>query len=211
MDGYSSSFFSPLDNPLENPGDPFVSTNSVPPPSQANPPETCDDLDSEELSPSSTLWDQDLQQSAWLWTPGEEDHKLFMSDALQVPATALLSGDEVPMLSSVPPAITTVTRDKMLAKTLSLYEPKDNARIIAAFPSLDLLNHLLRSYFIRHNDSSYSWNHMPTFDPNQELLELVIGIVTAGAFDSDKLEVQKLGHALHDVHRKLNGVLVCVA
>jgi hypothetical protein len=80
--------------------------------------------------------------------------------------------------------------------------------MLSCFPSLELLNNLTDNYFACVASDTDSWLHAPTFDPNNEIPELLLSVITAGALQPNVTELKPLGLAFWEINFSLGSRLV---
>lgn len=93
------------------------------------------------------------------------------------------------------------SRDKLLAIILKTCDATNLGRVVASFPSTDLLDDFLQCFFAKETPRQDSFIHVPTFNPNRIRAELLGAIVAAGAVSTDIKALQKLGHAITEAIR----------
>ncbi|KAK5000649.1 hypothetical protein LTR66_000561, partial [Elasticomyces elasticus] len=93
------------------------------------------------------------------------------------------------------------SRDKILALVLSTCKPANVTRIVAAFPSLELLNILLQYYLTSTSCNAQSWLHMSTLSLDSMRPELLTVLIAAGAVMTPDTSIRKLGYALQEALR----------
>lgn len=91
-------------------------------------------------------------------------------------------------------------RDNLLRLAMGIN--KASSRLsVSTFPSLELLNNLLRAFFAQEHETLASSVHCPTFSCQEARPELLMGIICAGASAIPGSQVQKLGFVLQEVSR----------
>ena len=106
------------------------------------------------------------------------------------------------------PALQASTRNRLIATILPLYNNNHLAHILSCFPSLELLNNLTENYFACAVSDTDSWLHAPSFDPNNEIPELLLSVITAGALQPNVTELKQLGLAFWEINFSLGSRLV---
>lgn len=151
-------------------------------------------------------------RSPWLWTPAPQDHILSDQDHLTLDVEDIpspLTNRSPGLLPNIPscgiPVIDTGLRDKMFYLISSMHKYTNRA---PSFPSLNILNHIIEAFFIRHSYQIDHWIHVPTISLKDVHPEFIIALVTAGTTVIAVPEIWKLGLVLQDVIRVTVGELV---
>ncbi|EXK78647.1 hypothetical protein FOQG_16683 [Fusarium oxysporum f. sp. raphani 54005] len=141
-----------------------------------------------------------FKRSPWLWTPANQDHAYAEGRELALDETQVLQSSTLPYTrqsSFRAPSITQVAaRDEMLSMVLKF---STSSFKIRSFPSLSLLNSFMQAFFVRQNDSSDSWIHVGSFNPDAGKSEHLAGIVAAGSALFAVPNVWKMGLALQEI------------
>ncbi|KAJ5055114.1 hypothetical protein J3E72DRAFT_231447 [Bipolaris maydis] len=170
-------------------------------PLSAVPPER-DDMS--EADRNLSMGESAYKQSFLLWTPREgEGWSAKIADlllALDEMMSASVSADlQQHTLVHLQPS----TRYRILSLVLSFTDSADHCRLLSSFPSIRVLEYLLSMELAEQSREADCWLHVPSFDPNTASMELVIGLIAAGAFRSDSAVFLKFALALHELHREL--------
>lgn len=141
-----------------------------------------------------------FKKSPWLWTPVRHDHAYAEGSQLSVNEVQVMESPEMQELSGaddmLPKMMDSATRDEMLSLVLKF--SSSNVRI-RSFPSFRLLNILMQAFFVKENASVTPWLHTATFDPDSVRVELLAGIVAAGAILFAVPNIWKMGLALQEI------------
>ncbi|EOA83387.1 uncharacterized protein SETTUDRAFT_94626, partial [Exserohilum turcica Et28A] len=157
-----------------------------------------------ETNEGLSLSENAYKQSFLLWTPTEGETWLAKTADL----SPTLDGELSACVSSNPQQHALVrlepsTRYRILSSILSIAGSANHQRILSSFPSLEVLEYLLSRELAEHSQEADSWLHIPSFDPNTACTELVLGLVIAGAFRTDRAIFLKFALALHELHQHL--------
>lgn len=151
-------------------------------------------------------------RSPWLWTPAHKDHLLNNQENLAVDeeniATTLTPGSSISFpgtQSDEFPSIDARLRDRMfyLVSTMNKFTHR-----VPDFPSLDILNHVIRAFFIRQSYQVDNWIHLPTLSVKDAHPEFLLALVTAGSTVISIPAIWKMGLVLQDVVRITIGDMV---
>ena len=144
-----------------------------------------------------------FERSPWLWTPTQKDQALNENNALSVDEQSIHS-----VLTPDSPAATLDEfvhccidirmRDQMLGLIFTL---QTGSKQVPSFPSLDLLNSIIKVYFVQQRLRVDHLIHAGTFDPNKTLPHLLLAIISAGSTVISTPVIWKLGLALQEVVR----------
>ena len=141
------------------------------------------------------------QKSIWQWKPVQQDH----AHAEQVNLS--LSCKDMQILEPqhgpdvLDQTLEQTSRDKILAMLLSVCKPSNISRVVASFPSAELLDSLMHSFFRSEVHRTDSWIHLPTFSVQSQRPELNGIVVAAGAVLSSVPALRKLGFAIQEAVR----------
>jgi hypothetical protein len=144
-----------------------------------------------------------FQKSLWQWKPGQQDGNHAEQANLSLPIKDMQSLDLRSGPDVLDQTLEQMSRDQILAMLLSRCKPANMARIVESFPSAELLNSLMHSFFrfeVRRTDS---WIHIPTFRVQSQRPTFNGMVVAAGAVLSGVPALRKLGFALQEA--------VCIA
>lgn len=135
------------------------------------------------------------------WTPIHSDHGYADQANLSVPKS-IDSPDTINIGSkALPERLSSSSRDIIFGMVLKICRKANLGRIMRSFPSTELLDSLLQSFFKSHAAQVDSWIHAPTFKPNDEGPEILTAIAAAGAVQSSIPTIRKLGYALMEIVR----------
>jgi len=154
-----------------------------------------------DMSSGITAGAEAYQKSVWRWRPAQQDHGHAEQVNLSVPSRDLRLLESHHCPDGLERRLEQNSRDKILAMLLSGCEPKNVSRVVASFPSADLLDSLMQNFFRSEVYRTDSWIHLPTFRPQNQRPELNSIIVAAGAVLSTVPTVRKLGFALQEAVR----------
>ncbi len=157
---------------------------------------------------SISLGTQAFKESLWLWTPAAEDHGYAEQTNLSLPFESVTS--ETAGVDTTFPCeqLSQAARDSILAMVLSTCEAATFPRVVACFPSAELLTNLLRNYISFHNRQEVSWIHPATLRVNDESAGFLGGLICSGAVLSRVPELRKLGFAIQEALRLSTATLV---
>ena len=93
-------------------------------------------------------------------------------------------------------------RDRILAMMLRITSGAASKRIVASFPSLDILRDLIHHALIDMRERQVgNFIHVPSFDMDKQRPELLGAIIAYGSVTSPSPAVRKFGYALQEVIR----------
>lgn len=144
--------------------------------------------------------EQAFRESMWLWDPSMEDSSVSDQIHLTLPGYQSIEDHqarEIDMESQ----LSAVSRDKLLLMILGTCEPRVQRQVVSCFPSMNFLSPLLADFKIRHSHQISPWIHFVTIDLENECEEFVAALICAGAVDSRRPEVRRLGMALQEAAR----------
>ncbi len=151
-------------------------------------------------------------RSPWLWTPAHKDRILNNRENLAIDEENITTTLTPRSLTSLPeiqnddlPSIDSRLRDRMfyLVSTMDKF-----SQHIPDFPSLDILNHVIRAFFIRQSYQVDIWIHLPTFSVKDAYPEFLLALVTAGSTVISVPAIWKMGLVIQDVVRVTIGDMV---
>ncbi|KAE8164337.1 hypothetical protein BDV40DRAFT_298596 [Aspergillus tamarii] len=152
----------------------------------------------------STPNDRSMQRLRWHFVPEPHDHGYAEHSNLLLPAHAdqnstprnLIRVDSYSNAESLDLA----SRDKILSIFLSqMKHPISQATL--SFPSVELLDTLIRYFLTSPTSNAKSWIHLATFTPKQTRPELLLAMAAMGAVLTPDPSLQKLGFAMQEVVR----------
>lgn len=143
-----------------------------------------------------------FERSPWLFTPTPNDHALndqanLTVDENSIPA-ALSPSDEISHSDHIHCCIDSNTRDKILSLLLSMRRDINQVR---TFPSLDLINNIIRIFFTQELLRTHCLIHTGTFYSSKSLPQLLLAIIALGASYISVPSIWKMGVALQEVVR----------
>ena len=93
-------------------------------------------------------------------------------------------------------------RDRILAMMVRITSGAASNRIVASFPSLDILRDLIHHALIHMRERQIgNFIHFPSFDMNKQRPELLGAIIAYGSVTSPSPAVRKFGYALQEAIR----------
>lgn len=137
------------------------------------------------------------------WRPVHEDHGFVDQENLSVPQS--IDSPESRTASSrqvLSERLPQSSRDLIFGMILEGSRQVDMTRIMKSFPSTNLLDSLIQSFFELHQQQIDAWVHGPTFQPSQEDPETLAAFAASGAVRSTVPTIRKLGYALMEVVRR---------
>lgn len=137
------------------------------------------------------------------WRPAHEDHGFADQENLSVP-TSIDSPESRTTASRqiLSERLSQSSRDLIFGMVLEASRRVDMTRIMKSFPSANLLDSLVQSFFELHQQQIDTWVHGPTFRPSQEDPETLAAFAASGAVRSPVPTLRKLGYALMEVVRR---------
>lgn len=152
-----------------------------------------------------------FKRSPWLFNPRHLDHALQDGENLTLDegSISVLTPNSSGLTPNVPscgfPTISSGTRDKMfyLVATMDKYTNR-----IIDFPSVNVINHVVEAFFIRHTYQVDNWIHIPSVSLSEFIPELGLAMVIAGSTVIAVPTIWKMGLVLQDVVRVKLGELV---
>jgi Zinc finger, C2H2 type len=151
-------------------------------------------------------------RSPWLYTPAQRDCVLRDGEDLTLDEdsiTSALTPRSTGLTPNIPscgfPTIVPVMRDRMyyLVSTMNRYTSR-----VPDFPSLDVINHVVEAFFVRHTYQVDNWIHIPSIAHPDVIPELGLALVIAGSTLTSVPAIWKMGLVLQDVVRVKLGELV---
>ncbi|KFY28340.1 hypothetical protein V491_00522 [Pseudogymnoascus sp. VKM F-3775] len=151
-----------------------------------------------------------FKRSPWLWTPQQLDRTLQDGENLTLDEGSIsaLTPNSPGLTPDIPncgfPTISPGTRDKMfyLVATMDKYTNR-----VIDFPSVNVINHVVEAFFIRHNYQVDNWIHIPSVSLFEFIPELGLAMVVAGSAVIAVPAIWKMGLVLQDVIRVKLGEL----
>lgn len=145
-----------------------------------------------------------FRSSLWCWTPARADTASIDQHNLTVQPCDMSSPSTqfVYTMHGNTDCIDTAIRDKIVAMILSTTSRSSFSKVMSSFPSVELLNNLVHSFFASHIAQSDTWIHIPTLKLGRQRAVLLGSIISAGAVLSTSLTIRKLGFAIHEAVRQ---------
>ncbi|KAH9218661.1 hypothetical protein DL95DRAFT_434210 [Leptodontidium sp. 2 PMI_412] len=150
-------------------------------------------------------------RSPWLWTPAHKDRLLNDQDNLAVDeeniSSTLTPGSTISIPGSQSyesPSIDARLRDRMFSLVCNMNK---FIQRVPDFPSLDILNHVIRAFFVKQSYQVDNWIHIPTLSAADSHPEFLLALVAAGSTVISIPAIWKMGLVLQDVVRITIGEL----
>ncbi|KAL2066177.1 hypothetical protein VTL71DRAFT_2248, partial [Oculimacula yallundae] len=150
-------------------------------------------------------------RSPWLWTPAHKDRFLNDQENLAVDEEHIPSTLTPGSIISIPgsqsyesPSIDNRLRDKMFSLICRINNP---TQTVPNFPSLDILNHVIRAFFVRQSYQVENFIHVPTFSTADSHPEFLLALIASGSTVISVPAVWKMGLVIQDVVRITVGEL----
>ncbi|PVH82824.1 hypothetical protein DL98DRAFT_413922, partial [Cadophora sp. DSE1049] len=152
-------------------------------------------------------------RSPWLWTPAQKDRILNDQDkwVLAVDeeniSTTLTPGSTISIpgcQSYESPSIDARLRDRMFYLVCNMNKFTQG---VPDFPSLEILNHVIKAFFVKQSYQVDNWIHVPTLSAAESHPEFLLALVTAGSTVISVPAIWKMGLVLQDVVRVTIGDL----
>ncbi|KAB8255737.1 hypothetical protein BDV32DRAFT_161621 [Aspergillus pseudonomiae] len=148
--------------------------------------------------------DRSMQRLRWHFVPEPQDHGYAEHNNLLLPADAeqnstprnFIGMDSYCNAESLDLA----SRDKILSIFLSQMK-HPISQVTLSFPSVELLDILIRYFLTSPTSNAKSWIHLATFTPKQTRPELLLAMAAMGAVLTPDPSLQKLGFAMQEVVR----------
>jgi len=160
---------------------------------------------------------QAYRDSIWCYNPSQKDQwKLKVAQLSNSPNSIddLASEVQSPLDRSDGPAsiaISDDTRNTVTALLISLLDhnsSKEIAYFMSTFPSAELLTIFMNRFLADHAKDIDAYIHVPTFNPNKQTPELLLGMIASAALSCSHLRVHNFGSSLHDAQFELSARLV---
>ncbi|KAI0536014.1 fungal-specific transcription factor domain-containing protein [Xylaria digitata] len=156
-------------------------------------------------SPIAIVRSNAFRNSPWRFQPDAHDHYGAEEHNLSLPAA---TGDhptpesqfvlEKRMIAS---KLGVVSRDRLLAIVVDNCRPQNLSKVVASFPSLELLDTLIQFYITSPITRSASFFHLASFDLSLKRAELLAAVAAAGAVLTLDSALTKLGYAIQECVR----------
>ncbi|KAL4981372.1 hypothetical protein BDW68DRAFT_192991 [Aspergillus falconensis] len=147
-----------------------------------------------------------MQHLRWRFVPAPQDHgyceheNLLLHTDTSASTLTPQSIDEINSRSATERNLDLSSRDKILGIVLSQMKHPVSA-VLSSFPSVQLLDSLIRYYLTAPFSSAHSWIHRGTFSPQKICPELLLAMAAAGAVLTPDPSLRKLGFAMQEVVR----------
>ena len=134
------------------------------------------------------------------WLPTKKDHAFVDQHNLSICKNDAESPDTKLKLDRriLSASLDQAARDRILAMVLESCDPANVSQAVTAFPTVELLDDLMQSFFNLHCSQVDSWIHLASFSPNSQKPELLAAVVATGAVYTGIKAVQKLGFAIRE-------------
>lgn len=134
------------------------------------------------------------------WQPAEQDHAFADQHNLSICKNDAESPDTKLKLDrrTLSASLDQAARDQILAIVLESCDPANVSQAVTAFPTVELLDDLMQSFFNLHCSQVDSWIHLASFSPNSQKPELLAAVVATGAVYTGVKALQKLGFAIRE-------------
>lgn len=134
------------------------------------------------------------------WLPTKEDHAFTEQHNLSICMNDAESPDKKLKLDRriLSASLDQAARDQILAMVLECCGPTNVSQAVTAFPTIELLDDLMQSFFNQHCSQVDSWIHLASFSPNSQRPELLAAMVATGAVYTGIKALQKLGFAIRE-------------
>jgi hypothetical protein len=142
-----------------------------------------------------------FQKSIWGWKPVQQDHAHAEQVNLSLPYKDMQSLEPRHGPDVLDQTLEQISRDEILAMLLSGCKPPNVSRVVTSFPSAELLDSLMHSFFRSEVHRTDSWIHLPTFRVQSQRPILSGIVVAAGAVLSGVPALRKLGFAIQEAVR----------
>ncbi|XTI82960.1 fungal-specific transcription factor domain-containing protein [Cenococcum geophilum] len=134
------------------------------------------------------------------WLPAEQDNAFAEQHNLSICTNDAESPDKKLKLDrrTLSASLDQAARDQILAMVLEFCGPTNVSQAVTAFPTVELLDDLMQSFFNQHCSQVDSWIHLASFSPNSQRPELLAAMVATGAVYTGIKALQKLGFAIRE-------------
>ncbi|KAJ9664354.1 hypothetical protein H2198_000283 [Neophaeococcomyces mojaviensis] len=144
--------------------------------------------------------EQAFRESIWLWDPSMEDSSVSEQIHLTLPRDQSIAEHQSREVDWGL-RLSAMSRDRLLSMILRTCEPRVRRQVESYFPSKEFLSCLLADFKTRHVQQISPWIHFPTLDLDNECEEFLAALICAGAADSRRPEIRRLGFALQEAAR----------
>ncbi|KAK3897625.1 hypothetical protein C8A05DRAFT_38811, partial [Staphylotrichum tortipilum] len=141
----------------------------------------------------------------WRFRPNPKDNGAAEEHNLSLPS----DGRDQPSPDSqisftrrvTPVRLGAAARDNILTIIIQCCRPENLPKVVASFPSVELLDTLIQFYLTSTFARADSFIHAATFDPNEKKPELLLAMAAAGAVLTADPTLVKLGYAMQECIR----------
>lgn len=169
--------------------------------------------EAEQAQDGISLGAKAFRNSIWQFNPIQgNEWKSHIAQLSQSPPSIDPGSVEKIDASAVPKLITlnSTIRNKMISLMLSLSDNsvESSASFLSWFPSTGFLTLLINKFLANHIREIDTYIHVPTFNPNEQPAELLLGMISCAALTSSHAPLHEFGTLLHEAHRDLNRRMV---
>ncbi|KAI1067127.1 hypothetical protein LB506_003868 [Fusarium annulatum] len=156
------------------------------------------------LGPSFGNRSEAYRRCAWTsWNPSRYQHSFHGQDVINLGAGSRRERTTLFMKASTGRMISSTLDDACRDRLLVLVTAMKISRFsIHSFPHAELLNDLVRFFFIQESASLASCIHPGTFSCYHARPELLLGIIAAGAVIVPERRIQVTGLVMHEILRR---------
>ncbi|KAE8379289.1 hypothetical protein BDV26DRAFT_291456 [Aspergillus bertholletiae] len=152
----------------------------------------------------STPNDRSMQRLRWHFVPEPQDHGYAEHSNLLLPTHADQNSTPRNFIGMDAycgtESLDLASRDKILSIFLSQVK-HPVAQATLSFPSVELLDILIRYFMTSPTSNARSWIHLASFTPKQTRPELLLAMAAMGAVLTPDPSLQKLGFSMQEVVR----------
>ena len=145
---------------------------------------------------------QAFKESLWSFEPVAADHRRAEQANISLPFEDLVSPTRCDAPEPPCASLGQTSRDRLLALILGTCEHSLTLPILSSFPSAELLTNLLHNFLVYETERVDTLFHLPTFDPGELSVEVLLALVAAGAARSTIPVIRRLGYALQEASRE---------
>jgi hypothetical protein len=142
-----------------------------------------------------------FKDSLWQYAPTQGNHRGEDQIGMSLPLDELIDQSYYAGCEKLCPDIRPPTRDRILTTVVEQCDTTVVRSVIASFPSTEILTISLHQFVLHHREEKDTWIHIPSFDPNQQLPEIFVCMIAAGAMCSPDPAVRRAGHAFQEATR----------
>lgn len=148
------------------------------------------------------------------WEPGKEGNQEIEHQNLNLPHNTgpeCLESSSPEMATMVKKPLSLSMRDRILGMILRTASSQAAERVVASFPSLEVLGDLINFAFVRMADlQAIPVIHMPSLDLNEQRPELLAAFIAYGSISSPSPALRKFGYAIQETVRIAINQLVSI-